>query len=104
MKKITLLGSIVVLLLFTCVVKAQDRKPFHIIPLVPVAGQDVKFTYDNSLTSLADEETIYGTVYYWENLRHGKPLVACLKIVRWYHVNFMRGTKRIQEDVPRTRQ
>ena len=39
-------------------VKAQDRKPFHIIPLVPVAGQDVKFTYDNSLTSLADEETI----------------------------------------------
>ena len=69
MKKITLLGSIVVLLLFTCVVKAQDRKPFHIIPLVPVAGQDVKFTYDNSLTSLADEETIYGTVYYWENLR-----------------------------------
>ncbi len=69
MKKITLLGSIVVLLLFTCVVKAQDRKPFHIIPLVPVAGQDVKFTYDNSLTSLADEEMIYGTVYYWENLR-----------------------------------
>ena len=69
MKKITLLGSIVVLLLFTCVVKAQDRKPFHIIPLVPVAGQDVKFTYDNSLTTLADEETVYGTVYYWENLR-----------------------------------
>lgn len=68
MKKITLLGGIIILLLFTCVVKAQDRKPFHIIPLVPVVGQDVKFTYDNSLTSLADEETIYGTVYYWENL------------------------------------
>ena len=69
MKKITLLGSIVILLLFTCVAKAQDRKPFHIIPLVPVVGQDVKFTYDNSLTSLAGEETIYGTIYYWENLR-----------------------------------
>ncbi|HJA14450.1 MAG TPA: TlpA family protein disulfide reductase [Candidatus Butyricimonas faecavium] len=68
MKKITLLGSIIVLLLFACMVKAQDRKPFHIIPLVSVVGQDVKFTYDNSLTSLADEETIYGTVYYWENL------------------------------------
>ncbi len=69
MKKITLLGSIVILLLFTCVAKAQDRKPFHIIPLIPVVGQDVKFTYDNSLTSLAGEETIYGTIYYWENLR-----------------------------------
>ena len=103
MKKITLLGSIVVLLLFTCVVKAQDRKPFHIIPLVPVAGQDVKFTYDNSLTSLADEETICGTVYYWENLRW-RALVVCLKIVRWYHVNFTLGTKRIQGDGPRTRQ
>ena len=69
MKKITLLGSIIVLLLFSCVANAQDRRPFHIIPLVPVAGQDVKFTYDNSLTTLADEETVYGTVYYWENLR-----------------------------------
>ena len=69
MKKITLLGSIIVLLLFSCVANAQDRRPFHIIPLVPVVGQDVKFTYDNSLTTLADEETVYGTVYYWENLR-----------------------------------
>ena len=69
MKKITLLESIIVLLLFSCVANAQDRRPFHIIPLVPVAGQDVKFTYDNSLTTLADEETVYGTVYYWENLR-----------------------------------
>ena len=57
MKKITLLGSIIVLLLFSCVANAQDRRPFHIIPLVPVAGQDVKFTYDNSLTSLADERS-----------------------------------------------
>ena len=69
MKKITLLGSIIVLLLFSCVANAQDRRPFHIIPLVPVVGQDVKFTYDNSLTTLADEETVYGTVYYWEHLR-----------------------------------
>ena len=97
MKKITLLGSIIVLLLFSCVANAQDRRPFHIIPLVPVAGQDVKFTYDNSLTTLADEETVYGTVYYWENLRWRA-------IVRWYHVNFMRGTKRIQGDVLLTRQ
>ena len=30
MKKITLLGSIIVLLLFSCVANAQDRRPFHI--------------------------------------------------------------------------
>ena len=68
MKRITLLGSMMVLL-FTCVVKAQERKPFNVIPLVPVVGQDVKFTYDNSLTSLADEQTVYGTVYSWQNMR-----------------------------------
>ncbi|MEY8590051.1 TlpA disulfide reductase family protein [Butyricimonas hominis] len=69
MKKITLLGSIVVLLFISCALSAQNRRPFHIIPLVPVVGQEVKFTYDNSLTSLAGEETVHGTVYYWQDLR-----------------------------------
>ncbi|WP_065219864.1 MULTISPECIES: TlpA family protein disulfide reductase [Butyricimonas] len=68
MKKITLLGSIIVLLFISCTLGAQNRRPFHVIPLVPVVGQEVKFTYDNSLTSLAGEETIHGTVYYWQDL------------------------------------
>lgn len=68
MKKITLLGSMVILLLLSCTLGAQNRRPFHIIPLVPVVGHEVKFTYDNSLTSLADEETIYGTVYAWKDM------------------------------------
>ena len=77
MKKITLLGSIIVLLLFSCVANAQDRRPFHIIPLVPVVGQDVKFTYDNSLTPqrvhLGGEKALFRAVFKprfrWGNIK-----------------------------------
>lgn len=47
--------------------QGQEKRAFYVHPERCVAGEKVVFTYDNSLTSLAEKSSISGIVYFWRD-------------------------------------